>query len=188
MSETWPHFEEVSPKEAGYFRRYVSDAKKSQGTNARSVDLHSQRDYSEMKMFATRDGKAGYAVTPRGELTSVFKHKDSPYQNVAQRAAEHSTVVAGATHLSAFDTKLPEMYTKGGFTPTGRTPFNPEYKPRGWSMTKQGAPDVVFMRAGNKLGKEKSYTVGKAKETPDYDEGMSKARRLGSQQLKRRYK
>lgn len=188
MSETWPHFVELKPADAKVFHGWAKAAKTSQGANGRAVDVHSPEDYSNMKMFSTVDGKAGYAVTRSGELTSVFKHKESSYENVAQRAAEHGAVVGGATHLSAFDPKLPKMYTKGGFKVAGRVPFDPDYKPAGWNMATQGKPDVVFMGVTNKLGKRRVYTSKKVGEVADYDAGMEKAARLGSQQLKKRFK
>ncbi|CAB4123985.1 hypothetical protein UFOVP45_84 [uncultured Caudovirales phage] len=170
-----PHFEELSPKEAGIFRDKIRAAKSSQGANGRSVDVHKVSDYKGMRTFLTRDGSAGYAVTPAGELTSVFKHKDSPHGNIAQYAAEHAQVVGGATHLSAFDPELPKRYTAGGFTAVAHVPFNPDYKPAGWDMEKQGKPDVVFMAAKGKLGEEPKYSQGQGASVDNYDAGMGAA-------------
>lgn len=174
--ETFPHFEEVAPAEASVFRMRIREAKKANPKGA-AVDVHKLSDYKDMKMYMTRDGKAGYAVKPTGELTSVFKHPEAKYEAVGQRAAEHATLMAGATHLSAFE-PLPNLYSRGGAEVTGRTKWNDAYKPRGWSYKNMGRPDVAYASLGGKTGTSPAPTTGGAY-NDDYDTQMGQAQREG---------
>jgi hypothetical protein len=178
----FPHFIEYSPKEAGHFKAFIQRAKKANPFGA-AVDVHKVADYKKMRMFTTPDGLAGYAVQPSGELTSVFKHPDAPYGNVARHAAEHSALMAGATHASAFDPKLPDMYSKGGFRPLSHVQWNEDYKPRNWKVSRQGRPDVAFLGADRSVAREansgKTYQPGSTPRTADYDTGMAEAREHG---------
>lgn len=141
-----PHFEEVAPAEAFLFLDKIRTAKKAQKHGA-AVDVQSLNTYKNSKMFMTRDGMAGYAVAPSGELNSVFKHPDAPYQDVARHAAEHSILMAGATHASAFDGYLTEAYARGGMKAVAYQPFADEYSPTGWKFGTHGRPDVAFVAA-----------------------------------------
>jgi hypothetical protein len=175
---TFPHFTELASSEANIFRMRISEAKKANPKGA-AVDIHKLSDYKGMKMYLTNDGKAGYAVKPSGELTSVFKHPDAPYENVGQRAAEHAVLMAGATHLSAFD-PLPQIaYNKAGAQTTGKTKWNDDYKPAGWSTKKMGRKDVTYQALGGKTaGGPVEGTEGY---NDDYDFQMAKAQRIGEQ-------
>jgi hypothetical protein len=181
----FPHFEELAPSEASMFKSHIRRAKKA-STYGAAVDIHPVGAYKQMRMFATRDGMAGYAVSPEGELNSVFKHPDAPYEKVAQRAAEHAVLMAGATHASAFDPVLPEMYRRGGLSAVASTPWVEDYKPAGWRTSKQGRPDVVFMAADRDAAhpSEPSYKPGAAplKLSGDdaYDIGMSRSASFGA--------
>ena len=178
-----PHFVEYSPKEAGIFKGFIQRAKKDNPMGA-AVDVHKVGDYKDMRMFSTSDGLAGYAVNKQGELNSVFKHPSAPYGDVARHAAEHAALIGGATHLSAFDAKLPEMYAKGGFRPLSHVQWNEDYKPKGWKLRKQGRPDVVFSGADRSVAMEAnrgSFKYGplSTPETPDYEAGMTQAKQYG---------
>lgn len=172
-SGQFPHFEETHDP-AG-FRSAILSAKLA-NKNGASVDVHSQEEYSSHKMFTTRDKMAGYSVSPQGELVSVFKHPASSYENVAQRAAEHGTLVGGANHLNAYDGKLPEMYAKGGFKASSRLPWNEEFKPEGW---KGGSPDVVMMHALPHVNR-KPYSGTHGKQFEDWDAAESHTKQLAT--------
>jgi hypothetical protein len=191
-----PHFEELAPNESHVFYTRISAAKKANPMGA-AVDIHKRSEYKGMKMFMTRDGTAGYAVKPTGELTSVFKHPDSPHENVAAKAAEHASLMAGATHFSAFD-PLPGMYQKGGGKAHERTPWNEDYKASAWRTTKMGRPDVAYGSLGPKTtyvethpekrevpgrNETSSYTPGVQPQVEDYDAGMEKAKSIGETRL-----
>jgi hypothetical protein len=179
----FPHFVEYSPEEAGHFKAFIQRAKKDNPHGA-AVDVHKVADYKKMRMFTTPDGLAGYAVNENGELNSVFKHPDAPYKNVAMHAAEHAKLLAGATHLSAFDPMLPHEYQKGGFRALSHVQWNEEYKPRGWKVRLQGRPAVAFGGADKDIAKEAKsgnnrYREFSTPEVEDYDVGMANAKEHG---------
>jgi hypothetical protein len=181
--DSFPHFVEYSPKEAGIFKGFIQRAKRDNPMGA-AVDVHKVGDYKNMRMFSTPDGLAGYAVNKEGELNSVFKHPNAPYGDVARHAAEHAALVGGATHLSAFDSKLPEMYAKGGFRPISHVQWNEEYKPSRWKLRRQGRPDVVFSGADKSVAMQANsgkfkYGPLSTPETQDYETGMAEAKKLG---------
>lgn len=181
--DAFPHFVEYSPKEAGHFKAFIQRAKKA-SPNGAAVDVHKVSDYKNMRMFSTPDGLAGYAVNENGELNSVFKHPDAPYENVARHAAEHAALLGGATHASAFDPKLPDMYQKGGFRALSHVQWNEEYKPKNWKVSRQGRPAVAFLGADRSVAKEansgKKYKPFSTPKVPDYDTGMTEAKKFGS--------
>ena len=181
--DAFPHFVEYSPKEAGIFKGFIQRAKRDNPMGA-AVDVHKVSDYKNMRMFSTPDGLAGYAVNKAGELNSVFKHPKAPYGDVARHAAEHAALIGGATHLSAFDAKLPEMYAKGGFRPLSHVQWNEEYKPSRWKLRKQGRPDVVFSGADRSVAMQANsgnfkYGPLSTPETADYETGMAEAKKFG---------
>jgi hypothetical protein len=180
--DNFPHFVEYSPKEAGHFKAFIQRAKKA-NPNGAAVDVHKVADYKKMRMFTTPDGLAGYAVNQEGELNSVFKHPDAKYEDVARRAAEHSILISKATHASAFDPKLPDMYQKGGLRALSHVQWNEAYKPKTWKVSRQGRPAVAFMGADRSVAKEansgKKYTAFSTPEVADYDTGMGQAKAHG---------
>jgi hypothetical protein len=191
-----PHFEELAPSEAHVFYTRISAAKKANPKGA-AVDIHKRSEYKGMRMFMTRDGSAGYAVKPTGELTSVFKHPDSPHEDVAARAAEHAVLMGGATHFSAYD-PLPGLYQKGGGKVHERTPWNDDYKSSSWRTTKMGRPDVAYGSLGPKTtyvethpeqretpGRNEiaPYTPGSAPQVEDYGAGIENAKSIGETRL-----
>jgi hypothetical protein len=180
--DNFPHFVEYSPKEAGHFKAFIQRAKKA-SPNGAAVDVHKVADYKKMRMFTTPDGQAGYAVNQAGELNSVFKHPDAKYEDVARRAAEHSILISKATHASAFDPKLPEMYSKGGMRPLSHVQWNEDYKPKNWKISRQGRPAVAFLGADRSVAKEansgRKYIPYSTPEVGDYDAGMAQAKSHG---------
>ena len=187
--DSFPHFIEYSPKEAGHFKAFIQRARKASPMGS-AVDVHKVNDYKKMRMFTTSDGLAGFAVHPSGELNSVFKHPDAPYTDVARRAAEHAVLISGATHASAFDPKLPAMYAKGGLRPLSHVQWNEAYKPPGWSTRRQGRPSVAFLGADRSVAKEantgKSYKPDSTPVTSDYDAGMSQAKKFGEKNTRKK--
>ena len=56
----------------------------------------------------------------------------------------------GGRKLDAFDTVLPELYSKHGFKTIARDKWNEDYKPDGWDKDlfaefNSGEPDIVYM-------------------------------------------
>ena len=95
------------------------------------------------RLFLTEDGLAGVAVTSYGDLVSVFKHPTSKAKitEILDEAAQY------AVTLDAFDVNgfLPNLYSRNGFRPVARVPFNRDYAPDGWPFDIAGEPDVVLM-------------------------------------------
>ena len=128
-----------------------------------SVTVYSPEEYADMQLYTTPDGLAGYALKG-DDIVSVFKHPNAPYRGWGEYAAMQG-VSQGGRRLDAFDTVLPDIYSRAGFRATGRVPFNREYAPPGWDYDNLGEPDVVAMvydPTGTPGGRGQAFT--------DYDE------------------
>lgn len=111
--------------------------------NGELVDLHD--DYSNAKCFLTKDGTAGFAVEPDGNLVSVFNlgtTKGFP-NSIRDMVREE-----GATHLDAYASKnqpLQEIYEKTlGFHVAATMDYNMEFDHDDIAKN-HGNPQVVFM-------------------------------------------
>lgn len=110
-----------------------------------AVEVKDQSFYNDprTKLFLAPDGGAGVAVTPEGDLVSVFRHpgSESKIQPLLIEAAKV------AKTLDGFDIggKLPDLYGPLGFRPVARVAFNREFAPPGWNYDRMGTPDVVLM-------------------------------------------
>jgi hypothetical protein len=96
------------------------------------------------KLFLSEDGLAGVAVTPKGDLVSVFKHPDSK-ANMRELLAE---ALPHAKELDAYTSgngHLPNLYAQFGFRPVARIPFDPEFAPSNWNYELSDKPDIVSM-------------------------------------------
>lgn len=178
-NDRFPHFIELNPElESGNFKSFIQRAKAANKYGA-AVDVHKVEDYKKMRLFTTGDGLAGYAVQPTGEITSVFRHPQSKYRHVSKHAAEHAQLIGGATHASAFDPSLPQMYGHGGLSVLSHVQWNEEFKPKNWKVSFQGRPDVAFLAVDPNRDKSAEYTPGSSPEAADYDAGMAGARAAG---------
>jgi len=181
--DTFPHFNETySP---ALFQSALSAASAAHPHGA-SVTVNPASHYADHRMFLTPDAKAGYAVSPSGEVVSGFKHPDSQYKDVGRRITEHATVVGGGTHLNAYDPVLPAMYSKSQFKAVARVPWNTEYEPEGW---KGGKPDVVFM-SSDVTGKQNVYRKNQGKSLgageDSYDTGLNIASKQADKNISKR--
>ena len=112
----------------------------------KAVTVKTAEEYAERgtKLFLAPDKTAGVAVTPDGDLVSVFKAPGSKVDvdPLLKQAAER------AIKLDAYDTGngfLIDKYAKLGFRPVARVAFNPDFAPKGWSYKRLGRPDIVYM-------------------------------------------
>ncbi|MBS1721407.1 MAG: hypothetical protein JSS66_00200 [Armatimonadetes bacterium] len=170
--------------EPGDFRDRLIEAKQANPHGA-SVTVYEPREYEGFKTFLSANGKAGYAVTPDGDIISVFKHPDAPYRGLAQ-AAVWDAVRHGGNRLDAFDTILPHLYSESGFKVVARLPFDPDYAPEGWDYGKfgdwnGGKPDVVFMIHDPSAPK---YQPGDGVTVDSYDQGIA-AQKQALRELRR---
>ena len=116
------------PVTPSYFAHLVETA---MSTDARIADYLSHGvDYSAHECYATADGSAGFAVSPDGDLQSVFNYGQAGRGNALVAAA----IAAGATTLDCFDGFLPAFYARHGFRVVRRE--------ANWTV---GGPDVVYM-------------------------------------------
>lgn len=111
--------------------------------NGELVDLHD--DYSNAKCFLTKDGTAGFAVEPDGNLVSVFNLGTTKgfLNSIRDMVREE-----GATHLDTYASKnqpLQEIYEKTlGFHTAATMDYNMEYDHDDIAKN-HGNPQVVFM-------------------------------------------
>ena len=135
----------VSPQSKGL--QYFSNLKETYTTHSfgKSVEVKEPQFYTNptTKLYLSSDYSAGVAVTPEGDLVSVFK-KSGSKQDINPILAQASDY---AVSLDAFDIngKLQDLYSSHGFRPVARLKFNKEFAPLDWDFNKLGEPDIVFM-------------------------------------------
>jgi hypothetical protein len=133
------------------FQHLITEAKKNNPFGA-AVTVYSPKEYNNYRLFVTKDGSAGVAVTDDGDIISVFK---DPTVETAPRGATISLLTAavtqgGGNRLDLFDTILADIYSSLGFRAVARVPWNDKYAPEDWDyelfkMYNDGKPDIVYM-------------------------------------------
>lgn len=110
-----------------------------------AVEVKAEEFYRDPKnlLFFSKDGLAGAAVKPDGDLVSVFKHPSS----TAKMTEILTDAAKMAVKLDAYDINgfLPMYYSKFGFRPVARVKFNDAYAPEGWKFDTMGRPDILYM-------------------------------------------
>lgn len=116
----------------------------------------------DAKVYLDKDGSAGYAIKPDGELISVFSLKRGQGDRLMR-----SAIANGATHCDCFDGYLAEkFYPAYGFRETERVAWDDQYAPKGWNYKRFGRPTLVFLsRKGDGMEEDKD----KAAERPPSD-------------------
>ena len=143
----------VSSERGGYFEGAIARTARDHPMGP-AVEVKSLEFYSDPSntLYLSADGLGGVAVKPDGDLVSVFKHPTSTAR-MGEILSDASKI---ATKLDAFDVNgfLPILYSKHGFRPVARVPFNDAFAPPGWNVDTMGRPDVVLMvkDVGNRLG------------------------------------
>jgi hypothetical protein len=159
----------LAPADPDAFHQAISAAKAAHPDGAQ-VALHSPEEYAQMRPFLSPDGKEGFALND-DDIVSVFRHP-AGQSGAAARSLEMATNLGGR-RLDAFDTYLPSIYSRSGFKPVARLPFDDQYAPEGWDYEHNqgfngGRPDVVFMVHDP----ENASHVG-GKPVATYDEGVA---------------
>lgn len=160
----------VNRVSASQFHKAITAGKRA-NKNGWMVDVHSVKEYKGMKCFLTSDGLSGIAIKPDGDVVSVFSAGGG--KKMAKLIP--FAVANGGRKLDCFGQGLQDLYARYGAKATGRTPFNEEYKPDGWDISK-GKPDVVAMTLPSSLDELiKSYkpkaeiNMSRVRKFPDYD-------------------
>ncbi len=125
------------------FRAALVEAAASQPAG-KAVTIKDVGDYVVSQLFISADRTAGAAVTPDGDLVSVFKKKGSK-TNINDILAQAAPLAKTLDAYASGDGYLPNLYAKHGFRPAARVKFNREFAPEGWPYEILGAPDVVLM-------------------------------------------
>jgi PPE-repeat protein len=93
-------------------------------------------ELAQHTLILRNDGKVGSAVSPTGDVQSVFNNSG---ERGAGGAAIEAAKAAGGKTLDAFDGKLPSIYKQHGFVEDRRE--------KNWTP---GGPDVVYMKLKGK--------------------------------------
>jgi hypothetical protein len=157
---------------ANRFHQAILGAKT--GPYGAAVHAYEPGDYAGMRLFTTPDGKSGFALKG-DDIVSVFKHPSETASGVGSTLMKLATE-EGGRRLDAFDTTLPDLYSRSGFTAVARLKWNETYKPDGWDKAtfkefKGGEPDVVFMVYDP--ANTKPYIKGDGAYVKSYDEGTA---------------
>lgn len=137
-----------------------------------AVYVYPDEDYAGMRLFLTEDKLAGIALKG-DDIVSVFNTSGSPHKGAAVHMVRLA-VDQGGRRLDAFDTQLPRIYAKVGFSVAARLPWDEAQAPPGWDKAlnaqfNNGTPDVVFMYYNGRLP---PYEQGEGPYAADYDEAV----------------
>lgn len=110
-------------------------------------------DIKKHRLFVGPHGYSGVAVHPSGYVTAGFSDPAAPFPRPRGSVPEALKIAVRegkASHLDCYDTYLPGLYRRAGFTTVASVPFNPDYQPDNWNeeLMKEhhdGKPPVVFM-------------------------------------------
>lgn len=133
----------ASPRE---FHKAISEAK-AQNPNGFMVDVHDEADYENDLLLITEDGKSGIAITPEGDIISVFSAISGDHR---LDKLMFMAIAAGGYKLDCFYLEdinnLVNLYSKFGFKVGATTPFNAEqYKPEGYDEWKSRNQDTEVL-------------------------------------------
>jgi hypothetical protein len=133
-----------------------------------AVYVYSDADYAKKRLFISESGKSGFALSPDGDIVSVFSESGSR----EGRGAMILATQMGGTKLDCFDTMLPGYYATHGFRAVARVPWSDEFTPAGWDFNafgqyNGGRPDVVYMVYEEKYSKPYSNTDGVVVSNPN---------------------
>jgi hypothetical protein len=159
-------------------KKFVNSINKAKSENeyGAAVNVYPEEKYKDMQLFLTKDGKAGYALTDEGDLVSAFS--DGTHKGVAPHLLM-SGIEQGAVKLDAFDTILPDLYSRMGFREGGRLRWDDKEAPADWdkvlfSEYNAGEPDISYMGYSSKP----ATPLEKAPYSKDYDDAVAGQERM----------
>ena len=124
------------------------EAAKASTPYGSQVTAKTLKEYENMRLFMTEDGKAGFALDGE-DIVSLFNHGKSPHTNISTELVMLAIEQGGRT-LDNYDTFLTHIYEKLGFQEVQRFPWDDAQKPADWNFEtyqkfNNGRPDYVFM-------------------------------------------
>jgi hypothetical protein len=144
-----PDFYELpkTPDATARFQESIIESK-NQNPFGGAVYVYSPEEYSGMRLFLSKDGGTGFALK-EDDIVSVFNTKRKGVKGTTLSALMLA-VQEGGRKLDAFDSLLPQIYSKAGFRISSRTAWSDDFAPPEWNKElfkkwNQGEPDVVFM-------------------------------------------
>lgn len=175
----------------GKFDEAIQAAKKA-NRNGACVDTHPMKDLRKYKTFLSKDGMAGVAVKPDGDITAVFKNSNSN----AKGAVNDLIITAranGGMKMDCYGQFLVNAYERCGYVPVARVPFNADYVSDPYLLEKKfdvfvmmkNSDDIetVIKKNGAKAYKLSSAEdLAKVKTITDYDEALEYRDKLLSKQ------
>lgn len=167
-------------------------AAKAANKNGACVDTHPMKELRTYKTFLARDGMAGVAVKPDGDITAVFKNSNSK----AKGAVNDLIITAranGGTKMDCYGQFLVNAYERCGYVPVARVPFNADYVDDSYLLEKKFDVFVMMKNSDDietviKKNAAKSYKLSSAedldkiKTIKDYDEALAYRDKLLSKQ------
>jgi len=167
-----PPYFEIDASGAERFAQAISESKAT-STFGAAVYVYPVKEYRNMRLFMSQDGKSGFALKPDGDIVSVFSSGDAK----AGMAALQLAIKLGGSKLDAFDTVLPKMYSAHGFKVVARLRWDESQAPSEWnketfSEFNNGQPDVVFMALD--ANSFDAYRPGEGEYVESYDAALAK--------------
>ncbi len=130
------------------------------------VTQYEVSDYQQNMLFLSEDNNVGVAVTPDGDIISVFKNPDykgkKAVSSILLTALEN-----GGVKLDNFNGGLSQMYWQHGFIPVARTTFERESAPKDWDYERDGEPDIIFWMHNGEEIRTLANKIGDYGEIPD---------------------
>lgn len=179
LSRKGKTYVELKPSESpASFYNDIGRAKQGNKHGA-YVAQHTVEEYGDMLLLTGDNGNVGVAVTPDGDIVSVFKNPESSAKG-AVSSILLTAIENGGIKLDNFDGWLSDMYANHGFIPVSRCAFNREFAPSDWDYAEFKEPDIIFwMHNGesaetvaSKIGNYPEYDFSKIPLFPDYDSAM----------------
>lgn len=179
LSRKGKTYVELKPSESpASFYNDIGRAKQGNKHGA-YVAQHTVEEYGDMLLLTGDNGNVGVAVTPDGDIVSVFKNPESSAKG-AVSSILLTAIENGGIKLDNFNGQLSSFYGNHGFIPVSRCAFNREFAPSDWNYSEFGEPDIIFWRhngesaetVASKIGSYPVYDFSKLPLFPDYDSAM----------------
>lgn len=99
---------------------------KNSEKNGACVDTHHKNELETFKLLLSKDGMAGVAVKPDGDITAVFKNQDANIKGAVNDLIITARV-NGGEKMDCYGKYLANAYECCGYEAVARVPFNADY-------------------------------------------------------------